>query len=181
MVLRVRGPRVQPIVLECAQIGTVGARRHLGLDGDAVGDRNREKRARRRVNKAETREPVLDQPDIDGEVGARLDEFLGAVQRVDQEERPAQGSFPVGCGFLRHHGDGRREIAQRGGKNGVGVPVRPGHGGVVVLVLNSIRGAVMGHDRSARFCCGIGQNLCGGAEIEDSRLLGKRRCCMSWC
>ena len=38
------------------------------------------------VDDAAGRDAVLDQRDVDGEVAAALDELLGAVERVDEEE-----------------------------------------------------------------------------------------------
>jgi hypothetical protein len=47
---------------------------------------------------------VLDQCDIDGEVGALADEFLGAVERIDKEEARGQGGAAVAYRFLGDDG-----------------------------------------------------------------------------
>ena len=43
-----------------------------------------------RVDHADLRNAVADQRDVDGEIGVAVDELLGAVERVDQEERIAE-------------------------------------------------------------------------------------------
>ena len=49
----------------------------------------------RRVHHAEHRHAVLDQGDVDGELAVALDEFAGAVERVDQPVADATaGAFP---------------------------------------------------------------------------------------
>ena len=46
----------------------------------------------RGVDDAAGRDAVLDQRDVDGEVAAALDELLGAVERVDEEEDRRAGA-----------------------------------------------------------------------------------------
>ena len=67
------------------------------------------------VDHAEPRRAVDDQPDVDGIIIAAADEFLGPVERVDQEigvamrRDPPRGDFLLG-----DHRHARRGLGQRG-------------------------------------------------------------------
>ena len=86
-----------------------------------------ERLAGRREDHAEVRRAVADQADIDGIIVAAADEFLGAVERIDQEigvavgRNSARGDFFLGD--HRHAGRGagqRRQDDQLGRAVGFG-------------------------------------------------------------
>ena len=81
-----RNTGMQRPLTEAAEFGASLVRRKLDLDRLAGLDGHREKRARRGIDETKTRAPAFDQGDIDGEVASLLNELLGAVQRIDEEE-----------------------------------------------------------------------------------------------
>ena len=81
---RARAP-AGPAVERC-EVGATLARLDRHLDRRPLASW-RALTARGRIDEAEAGQAVLDQGDIDGEVGALLDELLGAVERIDQKKR----------------------------------------------------------------------------------------------
>ena len=109
---------------------------------------------------------MFDQGDVDGEVGALLDELLGAVERVDQEEARAQRRVPVASGLLGDDWNVGGERLERWQNDGFGVPIGGGHGRRVALELDRFVLAVMRHDGGAGLGGGIGQKGGGAGEVE---------------
>ena len=85
---------------------------------------------------------VLHIGDVDGEVAAALDEFLGAVQRVDDEEG-AGGQRVAGRLFLGDQRHLREGGAQTGRDHGIGSKVGLGHRRGVALGADLEVGAVV--------------------------------------
>ena len=83
---------------------------------------------RRRVDDTNDRYARPNERDIDGEVAALVDEFLGAVERVDQKERVAHlaGRRALARLFLGHDGNVRERAAQALEDDPLGVPVGGG-------------------------------------------------------
>src|SRR5262245_43381576 len=61
-------------------------RRDAGVDGLVAAERYVEIREGRGVEQAEYRPPPLDQTNVDGELRPALDEAVGAIERIHQEE-----------------------------------------------------------------------------------------------
>ena len=78
----------------------------------------------RLVDHAEARLPAGNQADVDGVVVAATNEFLGAVERVDQEISVAMRRDPAGRDlFLGNHGHARRSGFERAEDDLFGRPV----------------------------------------------------------
>ena len=103
---------MQRPAIESGEVSATLARLDRHLDRFAACGRHGEKQARRRIDQAEARAAVLDQGDVDGKVGALLDELLGAVERIDQEEARAERRRAIGGNLLRHHRNVRGEPMQ---------------------------------------------------------------------
>src|SRR5205085_3660965 len=59
---------------------------------------------RRCIDDAQNRSPVLDKCNIDGELAVAADEFLGAVERIDEiETLRHSGDLAGRSGFFRYH------------------------------------------------------------------------------
>ena len=100
---------------------------------------------RRRGHDAEHRLVVAHQRDVDGELAVATDEFLGAVERVHQPElepRAADREGVRGLGFLRQHGDRRRQRRELPREDLVGRAVGTGDRRLVGLVLDAVGGGV---------------------------------------
>ncbi len=82
--------RMQRLLMQTAEFGARGVRRKFDLHRLARCDGHRKQRARRRIDEPKSRAAVLDQGDIDGEIAPLLDELLGAVERIDEEEAIGQ-------------------------------------------------------------------------------------------
>lgn len=77
---------------------------------------------------------MLDQADVDGEIVAASDEFLGAVQRIDEEERTVHVGHAAGGGLLlRDDRNMRRDLAQAGEDRRLRRVIGGGDGGFVGL------------------------------------------------
>ncbi len=112
---------------------------------------------------------------------ALLDEFLGAVERIDQKEQRARGGRPVGGGFLGDDRNAGRQLVQSFEQDRLGVPVGLGHGRIVVLELDLQGAGIVRHDGGAGLGGGIGEDGGGAAEVEVAAGVRHRRGCVSWC
>ncbi len=105
------------------------------------------------MDDAQQRPAVLDQRDVDGELALALDELLGAVEGVDQPERPA-GNLGNVAGVHRLLGDDRILLANFPADRLQDQLFRPliglGHRRGVALARNVEVGGVDLEDRPAR-------------------------------
>src|SRR5262245_38230982 len=86
------GPGPERPLSETIEFRARFVRWKLNLDRPAKFDRDRQKRARGRINEPESGASVGDQSNIDGEVASLVDELLGAVERIDEEEALGKGA-----------------------------------------------------------------------------------------
>jgi len=89
--VRIAGADAQLFLVEPIQIGSRLARCKLSLDRVALRNGDCKERPRRRIDEPETRAAMLDERNIDGEVAALLDEFLGAVEGSTRKKRSPRG------------------------------------------------------------------------------------------
>ncbi len=179
--VRVGFAGMQPPLGERAEIGAGRIRLKLGLDRDAVGDCHRKQPARRGIDQPEARIAVFDQRDVHGEVGALLDEFLGAVEWVDQKEpRRTRGGAVLGR-LLGDDGNVWGERLQRGEDDGFRITVGLGHRARIILGLDLDGPGVARHDGGAGFGGGISESLGRAIEFESGLGDPYRRGCVSWC
>ncbi len=120
---------------------------------------------------------VRDQRDIDGEVGAPVDELLGAVQGIDEEEAGGQLGGAVARLLLGDHADGGAKLLQRREDHRLGLAVGLRHRARIGFELHRGAFAVMAHDGRAGAGGGIDEGRGEGAIVEPVR---GRRCCVSW-
>ena len=104
---------------------------------------------RGRVNVSADRDAALDQSDVDREVSAALDEFLCAVERVNQKEPLRALAFVRRCALFCDDGGVRKGRLERRDDNTVGGEVGLGHWRVVVLGAGFEVGVIDIHNRGA--------------------------------
>src|SRR6516162_1877449 len=97
------GPDTQRTAGKRGQVGPRLIWRKLRHHRLVLPDCHGKERSSGRVDQAEARTAILDQSDIDGEVAAFLDEFLGAVERIDEKEAGAEIELFSQARLLRHH------------------------------------------------------------------------------
>ena len=98
------------------------------------GDAAPEVAALGRRDHAGDRRAVADNGDIDGVLVAPGNEFLGAVERVDQDEAAVERRhLALGDGFLGHHRHARQDLRQPFQDRGLGGLVGGGHRRLVAL------------------------------------------------
>ena len=95
-----------------------------------------------RIHDAAHRRAVHDVGDVHGEIAATLYEFLGAVERIDDEESADVLVVAVSL-FFSHQRNIRKLSAQTGGDQGIGRFVGLGHGAFVALRFHLEIGAVV--------------------------------------
>ncbi len=123
----------------------------------------------------------LDEGEIDGELRAAGEEFLRAVERIDQQEALGQRGGRGGI-FLAHHRDPRQGGGKAGQQDALGGKVRLGQRAAVRLGVGEHAGAPDGQDRLPR-CPGEigeqGQERGGGKGHRNllARLCGRDSLC----
>ena len=118
--------------------------------GAAARDAGEQAAERRRKDDAERRRAVLDERDVDGELVVPIDEFLGAVERVDQPEHPADLRDATGGDLLLGDDrDLRRERPKAREDERLGPFVGFGDGRGVVLAARREVAAVDRHHQLA--------------------------------
>jgi hypothetical protein len=106
---------------------------------------------RRRIDEAEHRPPLFDERNVDRKRCAALDEAVGAVERIDQEERPRDvGDAPGRHLLLGDHRHARRKPRQPLQDDLLRLPVGGRHRAVVGLPLHCHAGAEVGHLHAGR-------------------------------
>ena len=115
----------------------------------------------RRRDRAGHRPPVLDQADVDGEIGIAAHECLGAVQRIDQKKPRADGvGGPELAGvFFRDHRNVRKARRQVFKDQLLAALVGLGHRALVGLVRHREAGPPQRQDQRGGRLADFGQNL----------------------
>jgi hypothetical protein len=109
----------------------------------AADDTGKEAPERRGQHGAEHRPAIFDERDVDGELAVAADEFLGAVERIDEPEAaPDLGHVAGGDRFLGHHGDVGRQRLQGRDDDGLGALVGLGHRRGVLLAAHGEVGRI---------------------------------------
>ena len=103
--------------------------------------------------------PVGYQRQIDGEFVAAGDEFLGAVERVDQEEAVSIGRRGLLGALFRQRRYVRRQSRQTFGDDAVGGQIRLRYRRSVGLAVDLHGGTVDGEDGGASLDHEVGQRL----------------------
>ena len=104
--------------------GVAGYRHAFGAAADQPAPYQSE---RRRADDAKQRHPVGHQREIDRELVAAGDKFLGAVKRIDQKKAGAIGRVGTMQALLGERGDRGKQTRQPIGDDAIGGQIRLGH------------------------------------------------------
>ena len=114
---------------------------------------------RRRADHAEQRHAIVEQGDVDGKFVAAVDEFLGAVERVDQEEAAIECWCRHIGALFGQSGDAGRQPRQPIGDDAVGRQIGLGDRRAVGLAVHTHPAAVDRQDRRTGLGHQFGQRL----------------------
>ena len=129
----------------------------------------------RGINHPPHRHTIRDIGDVHGEIATALHEFLGAIQRIDNDEIAGDMTMRRRL-FLGHHDHPGKGGGQTGRNDRVGGLIRLGHrAGIRFRPHREIGGGINLHDPVARFQRQLSENSHNPVKIHRQLPLSRRR------